>query len=121
MGKNYKNINLNLFDQNVLGNFKVETLSDNSIRLVRFLNEDASKVIFKPNGTTYAGNQLFSLNIERENRDVECCVTIMRTSENCYIVIGSTRKKSIYQRCVNVSEVSNLLKNNFCSTLISEV
>lgn len=115
----YKNINLNLLDQNVLGSFKVDKLSDGSLRLIRYANDEESKVNFKPNGSDYYGAQRFLLTVGRENRDVACCVVIMRTSENCYIVVGANQKNSYYLRCANLAEVSNFLKNNFCRTLIS--
>ena len=44
MANNYKNINLNLFDQNVLGNFKVDKLLDGSIRLIRHVSEEPGPV-----------------------------------------------------------------------------
>ncbi|MBQ8427180.1 MAG: hypothetical protein IJX16_05430 [Clostridia bacterium] len=119
MSTSYKNINLNLFDQNVLGCFRVETLKDGSVRLFRYTDEGASKVSFKPSHVSYTGTQYFNVAVERENREIECIVSIIRSSENCYIVIGSDKSKCEYKRLANVSEVSNFLKNNFCRTLLS--
>ena len=119
MANNYKNINLNLFDQNVLGNFKVDKLSDGSIRLIRHVSEEPGPVKIETLCPDYNGTQRFFLKVGRENRAIDCCVVIVRTSENCYIVAGANQINSYYMRCANVSEVSNFLKNNFCRTLLS--
>ena len=119
MDTNYKNINLNLFDPNVLGNFKVQKLADNSVRLLRYKSECAGAVSFKPSHTGFDGTRYFNLSVAKENREVDCVVTIIRTSENCYIVIGSG-DRSEYQRFSNVVEISNYIKANFCRTLLSE-
>ena len=120
MDANYKNINLNLFDPNVLGNFKVQKLADNSVRLLRYKDERDGAVSFKPSHTGFNGTRYFNLSVAKENREVDCVITIIRTSENCYIVIGSG-DKSEYKRLSNVVEISNYIKANFCRTLLSEV
>ena len=119
MEKN-KNINLNLFDQNVLGDFRVLRLTDGSVRMIKYENEEKPKVTFKPSYTGYNGEQNFNISVERENRTVACVIIIIRSSVNCYIVVGADRAKSLYQRFANISEVSNFIKNNFCRTLLTE-
>ncbi len=114
-----KNINLNLFDRNVLGDFRVLTLKDGSVRMIKYENEEKPKVTFKTSYTGYNGEQNFNISVERENRTVECVIIIIRSSVNCYIVMGADRNKSMYQRFANISEVSNFIKNNFCRTLLT--
>lgn len=120
MANNYKNINLNLFDQNVIGDFRCRTLEDGSVRLIQYKDESAGEVSFNLGYNGYNGKRVFNVVVERENREIERVIIIIRSSENCYIVIGSDDNKSVYQRFANIAEISNFIKNNFCRTLLSE-
>ena len=120
MKKTYENININMLDPNVVGEFRMRQLEDGSIRLVRFENESAPTVNFKKSYNGYNNEQRFELVVPRENRLVDGMIIILRSSHNCYIVVGSDLKKSVYERLSSIKDVNEFIKNNFCRTLLSE-
>lgn len=116
----YKKISLNLFDPNVIGGFRVKELKDGSLMLIRYKDERAGAVHFKKLYDGYNGEQRYELVFDRENRLIECVIHLIRTSHNCYILMGSTEERTSYERLASIKDVSDHIKANFCRTLLSE-
>lgn len=113
----YENIKLEKFDQNVLNSFRYTVLQDGSLRLVRFEDENIAKLNFKEVFTTSPCEKQYLISISKENRAIESVVQIMRTSQNCYIVVASNKEKTEYQRFANIQAISDFLKASYCRTL----
>ena len=116
----YKKISLNLFDPNVIGGFRTKELKDGSVVFIRYKDECAGAVHFKKIYDGYKGEQIFQIICDRENRYIECMIQLIRTSHNCYILMGSTEEKTHYERVASIKEVNDYIKANFCRTLLTE-
>lgn len=113
----FERINTNLLSGDVVINFRMEILSDNSIRLTNYKILQESKLTSSKVETTFSGEQFLTVNVSKEIKEVNACVLIMRTSPNNYMVVGSTRRTSAVKNCRNAKEVSEFIKSEFIKTL----
>ena len=113
----YENIKLEKFDQNVLNSFRYSLRPDGSLLLVRFEDENIAKLEFKEVYTSSPCNKQYLISIDKENRAIESIAQVIRTSQNCYIVIASNKEKTEYKRCANIQAISDFLKASYCRTL----
>jgi len=123
MKENFENINLNLFNPNVIDNFDVvKSLNDNSVILLKYEDNSQPKVNFKKATWGYDSNQVvrYFVDVDLPNKELDSLVIICRTSVNLYKVTFTDFKNTYIQNFKNINEISNFLIE-FCKNTLSNV